>query len=196
MSDRPDEQIERDVEKIVADTLNEPKSSTYFDPTRGYVTPDDEYESDTYGSLKEITAALKNADSKGVELPDDLFELVEQLLYKYKVFIRQGAHENVSNHKAVSWYLSDFGDQERALISYQDGPRAEWVNDAFADEVPLWLLLSLLRKIQRAKPLGDQAADEAIKAVDNLDTAYVSEQEEKELDAQLGRLKTRRTRWG
>jgi hypothetical protein len=143
---------------------------TYFDPTRGYVTPGDDYESDTTASLKSITVALK-----AEKLSDDIYDAVERLLYKYQVFVLQGVRESMGKHTGVSWYLVEkCGSEDKlASISYQDGPRAEWANECFADEVPLWLLRGLLRRIQRRKPLGDQDADDTIARVDNLDAKYV-----------------------
>ncbi len=63
---------------------------------------------------------------------------------------------------------------QRALINYQDGVSGEWLNNCYADEVPLWLLISLFRRIQRRKPLGDQEADETITSVRDVDAAYVN----------------------
>jgi hypothetical protein len=149
--------------------------SSYFDPMRGYVTPADDYESDTYGSLKDIAAALKNVESKYAIVLDDLYDDVERVLYRYQVFVLQGVRESMGKHIGVSWYLVEKcgSEDKRALISYRDGPRAEWANECFADEVPLWLLHGLLRRIQRRKPLGDQDADDTIARVDNLDAEYV-----------------------
>jgi hypothetical protein len=36
---RTDEEIEHDVEQLIKDTFNEPKSSIYFDPNDGWVVP-------------------------------------------------------------------------------------------------------------------------------------------------------------
>lgn len=140
---------------------------TYFDPLRGYVTLGDDYESDTTASVKIIMAALK-----AEKLSDDLYDAVERSLHKYQVFVKQGVRETIAKHKGISWYLTDSRDG-RALISYQDGPRAEWANNCYADEVPLWLLIGLIRRIARRKPLGDQDADETIARVHNLDAEYV-----------------------
>jgi hypothetical protein len=140
---------------------------TYFDPMWGYVTVGDDYESDTTASLKIIMATLKVE-----EISDDMYDAVERFLYKYQVFVRQGVRETIANHTGVSWYLTDSRDG-RALIAYQDGPHAEWANDCYADEVPLWLLIGLIRRIARRKPLGDQDADETITRVDDLAAAYV-----------------------
>jgi len=59
----------------------------------------------------------------------------------------------------------------RVYVSYQDG--GEWFDDCYTDELPLWLLLSILRAIRRRKPLGDQAADETIAQVYDLGAEYV-----------------------
>jgi len=147
---------------------------SYFDPQRGYVTPDDACESDTHKSIKDIIATLNTG---GDALTNDVYDAVERLLYKYQVFVKQGVREDIATHTGVSWYLTD-GDGGRALISYQDGPRAEWQNDCFSDEVPLWLLLGLFKRIRRRKLLGDQAADDTIKRVDELDTAYERHEQE------------------
>ena len=141
---------------------------TYFDPMRGYATPADDYESETSASLKDIIAALKVGEkSDGAELSIDIYDAVERLLYKYQIFVLQGIRENIANHKGVSWYLVDKCNQDdkRALISYQDGPRADWFHECYADEVPLWLLMALFRRIARRKPLGDQEADDTIQHV-------------------------------
>jgi hypothetical protein len=138
----------------------------YFDPICGWVAPSDVQDRDTNRSLKEVIAELK-----GGALWNDLCHAVEQLLYTYQVFVRQGIRKEIAKHKGVSWYLTE-SDDGRALISYQDGPGGEWANDCYADEVPLWLLIGLFRKIQRRKPLGDQDADETIASVDDLDAEY------------------------
>jgi hypothetical protein len=159
-------------------------TSSYFDPNRGYVMPADDYESDTSRSLKEVMAELKRGEV--ATMSNDLYDAVEHLLYKYQIFVRQGVREIFgSQHKNVSWYLTE-RDEERALINYQDGASAEWCNDCYADDVPLWLLISLFRRIQRRKPLGDQEADETIKSVDDLDAEYAKAKEMQELRKQLG----------
>ncbi|MGA3200210.1 MAG: hypothetical protein ABSD89_12540 [Halobacteriota archaeon] len=139
----------------------------YFDPNLGWVMPADEHESDTHECLREILVELK----RGGVLCYYTYDRAERLLYKYQVFIRQGIRENVANHKGVSWYLTERSD-ERALISYQDGRSGEWANDCYADGVPSWLLRGLFRRIQRRKPLGDQAADETIALLDDLIAEY------------------------
>jgi hypothetical protein len=133
--------------------------------------PVDDYESDTRRSLKKVIAELKRAEA--VTPSNDPYDAVEHLLYKYQIFVRQGVRESFgAQHKKVSWYLTE-RDDGRALISYQDGAGAEWLNDCYADEVPLWLLISLFRRIQRRKPLGDQDADETIARALDLDATYV-----------------------
>lgn len=141
----------------------------YFDPIAGWVTPADTYETDTGASLKSIMAALHDGEAN-----NDVFDAVERLLYKYQIFILQGIRQNIAKHKGVSWYLVDKGDSgdKRALISYQDGPDAEWCHECYADEVPLWLLMALLRRIAQHKPLGDQGASDVIGRVDAIDTKY------------------------
>jgi hypothetical protein len=136
-----------------------------------------ERESDTNRSLKEVMAELKQGDA-----PDSVFDSVELLLWKYATLIRQGIRQDIGSHKGVSWYVVD-APEARVYISYQDGPRAEWNNDCYVDELPLWLLLSLFRRIQRRKPLGDQKTDETIQAVDNLNAGY------KQLKQERGTLK-------
>ena len=138
----------------------------------GYVTHDDYHESNTRATLKEVMAALKASEKCVLELSDDVYDEVERLLYKYQIFVRQDVRQNKATHKGVSWYLTD-APGGRSLISYQDGPRAEWLNDCFADEVPLWLLRTLFRRIKQRKPLGDQDADDIIKRVGDLDAAFV-----------------------
>lgn len=170
--------LPEDVKAIIQGVLNTPSSGSYFDPQRGYVTPDDDYESNTHQSIKDIIAAL----NKGGEVPNSIYDAVVRLLYKYQVFVKQGVREDFGKpHKGVSWYLTDGADR-RALISYQDGPHAEWLNGCFSDEVPLWLLLGLFKRIQRRKPLGDQDTDDTIKRVDELDTAYERHEQETERD--------------
>jgi hypothetical protein len=166
----------------------------YFDPIRGYVMPADDCESDTYSSLKDITAALKSVESKQISAPDDLYDDVERILYKYQVFVLHGVRERIGGHTGVSWHLVEKcgSEDNRALVSYQDGPRAEWANKCFADEVPGWLLFALLRRIARCKPLGDQVADETIEHVKDLDARYNDELERQELEKNLGRLNTSR----
>lgn len=177
----PDE-VEQDVKKIIEDAKNTPRRShSYFDPLHGWVAPEDGFETNTYGSLKDISAALRNVEKKGVIAPDDLYGTVERLLFKYENFIQQSVRQDFGKRHGVSWYLVDKYDagNRYALISYQDGPRAEWVNGCYADELPLWLLMGLFRRIQRRKPLGDQEADDTIAAVESLDAEYVQAQHDK-----------------
>jgi hypothetical protein len=166
---RSDEEIERDVEKIINNRTRRPHS--YFDPTQNWIAPDDTYESDTPASFKTITAALNKANKNGDALTNDLYNAAERLLYKYHVFISEGIRERIARHNDVSWYLID-GPDDRAFISYQDGKRGEWQHGCYADEVPLWLLMALFRRIKRRKPLGDQRADDTIKKVDDLDEEF------------------------
>jgi hypothetical protein len=149
----------------------------------GWVMPSDVHESDTNRSLKEVIAALS---SGGEVLSDEIYDDAERLLYTYVNLVRQGVRESFTkHHTGVSWYLT-LRDDERALISYQDGPGAEWCNEYYADAVPLWLLIGLFRRIWKRKPLGDQKADETISRVDGLDAEYVRTTEKRELEKQLG----------
>ncbi len=150
---------------------------TYFDPMFGWVTPADVYESDTRRSLKEFMAKLS---SGGEVLSDEIYDAVERLLYTYANLVRQGVRERITrSHTGVTWYLTLR--DERAFISYQDGPRAEWLNECYADEAPLWLLIGLFRRIAQRKPLGDAQADVTIKKVRDMEAAYVRTKREESL---------------
>lgn len=150
--------------------------------------PGDDCASETHGSLKEITASLKSADKLGTLPPDDLHDAVELLLYRYFDLVRQGIRDDFGAlHGGVSWYLTPDDERERALISYQEG-HGEWAVGCYSDEVPLWLLVGLLRRIARRKPLGDQDADETISQVDALDAEYMRTKEKLDLEKQLGSL--------
>ena len=145
----------------------------YFDPIQGrYITPETDGVTSTYASLKVITAALANAEKLSVLVPDDIHDAVDHLLYYYINLVRHGIREDFGHlHGGVSWSLMPDDFMHRALISYQEGP-GEWAVDCFSDEVPLWLLVGLLRRVARRKPLGDQNSDDVIKAVDAMDAAY------------------------
>ncbi len=157
-------------------------NTTYFDRAGGWVTPTDDCESNTNVGLQTVVTALK-AGEKGFEVSSRIFDAVEQLLYKYSIFIRQGIREKIGTHKAISWYLTDSPTDARAFISYQDDPAGEWLNDCYADEVPLWLLIFLFRRIARRKPLGDAEADETIKTVQRADLDYTEYKEKRESEA-------------
>jgi hypothetical protein len=183
------DKIEADVAAQIDDLMrNSTRSSTIFDPYYGYVTQEDMQQSDTHASLKDVIKALKT----GAEQPDEIYDDAERLLYKYSIFVREGIRETIAGHKNVSWYLVDKAEfnqrEERALISFQDGPNADWNRDCLADEVPLWLLQALFRRIARRKPLGDQQADETIQHVKEFDAAYGAELDRQELEKNLGRL--------
>ena len=123
--------------------------------------PSDVHESNVPQSLKQVAATLAG---KGKPLSDDVYDAAERLLYKWQVFVLQGVRERFGKHKGVSWYLVENGDH--CLISYQDGAAAEWVNKAYPDEAPLWLVLGLIRRIMVRMPLGEQEAyetDDALK---------------------------------
>ena len=152
-----------------------------FDPILGWVTPSDLYESNVPQNLKQITAILAG---EGKPLSDDVYDAAERLLYKWQVLILQGVRENFGKHKDVSWYLVEKG--ERALISYQDGAAAEWVNEAYADKVPLWLLLGLIRRIIVRMPLGEQDAYETDDALKDASAEFVSVKEQQDIERNLG----------
>ncbi len=154
-----------------------------FDPILGWVTPSDLYESNVPQNLKQITAILAG---EGKPLSDDVYDAAERLLYKWQVLILQGVRENFGKHKDVSWYLVEKG--ERALISYQDGAAAEWVNEAYADKVPLWLLLGLIRRIIVRMPLGEQDAYETDDALKDASAEFVSVKEQQDIERNLGQL--------
>jgi hypothetical protein len=179
---RTDEEISRDVEKLIDKVQREHGGGVHFDPLVGWVTPEDSYEMNIYASLREISSALKmGADS------DVLYSAVERVLYTYLNFIRQGVRQRFESHKDVSWYIVPDAENERGLINYQDGAFAEWENDCYADEVPVWLLAGLLRQIKLKKPLGDQFTDETIKAVNDAEFEFSELQRRKKASAMFGR---------
>ena len=137
----------------------------YFDPSQGWVTPADEYESDTGASLRAVIRALK---AKG-EKPDALFDAVERLLFKYANLVRHG--QTRRDGTKINWFIYDSPNKRgNVLISFSD--RGEWCDDCYSNEVPLWLLIAILRKLGRIKPLGDQKADETITSVRAVHNAY------------------------
>ena len=168
-----------------------------FDPYSGWSLPSDDYNSETYGSLKDILATLKKIDKSGVLAPDDFYSEVEHVLNRYSVFIQHGVRETFGkSHKDVSWYLVDTNDG-RCVVTYQDGAGHEWRDLCLSDELPLWLLSGLLNRIKGRKKLGDQRSDEIIEGVYKLDADYVSDQEARELNANRERLNVmRRSRLG
>jgi len=136
-----------------------------FDPTHRWVEPGDEYESDTGASLRAVIRAVK---SKG-EKPDALFDAVEQLLFEYLYLVRHGQMRH--DGSKVQWFIyANPSKRGHVLISFLD--RDEWCDDCYSDEVPLWLLIAILGKLGRIKPLGDQKADETIASVRAIDNAY------------------------
>jgi hypothetical protein len=178
---RSDEGIERNVEDLIKDSFKAcPSDGVYFDPIHGWTMPGDVHQSDTYRSLKEIAAELKS------DAPDDLFDDVERLFFDYLPLIRQGIRERFGQHPGVSWYMT--AEKNRAFVSFQDGPHAEWQHGCYADEVPLWLLVGLVRKITAGKPLGHQKTDETIAKIDDLDAQYMSTKDARELERNLGAL--------
>jgi hypothetical protein len=151
-------------------------SDALFDSMLGWLMSSDVHESETTSSLKEVMAALRRASDGATLPPDEIYDDAERLLYAYFNLVRQGVRERFTKqHVGVSWYLTE-RNGERALISHQDGPGAEWLNECYADAVPLWLLIGLFRRIWRRKPLGDQKADETIAQIDKLDADYVQAQ--------------------
>lgn len=180
-NDEERKEIEADVKAQIECITDRPRSTVYFDPMRGHVSAADEYKSETNASVKDVIWALKTAEPS-----NETYDAVERLLYKYSNFVRQGIRENIANHKGVSWYLTEDA-TGRAFISYQDGPAGEWLNDCYADEVPLWLLIFLFNRIARRKKLGDQTADETIARVKAVDAEYVSEKQRLEIDSNRGR---------
>jgi hypothetical protein len=141
-------------------------SEGYFSQIEGrWVSPEHDYESDTDASLKAIVRALKSEGEK----PDEVYDAVERLLFKYNVLVRHGSTRH--DKRTVLWHLTEHPREEgRALISFYDN--GNWFDDCYSDEVPLWLLLVIVRQIQRRKPLGDQEADETISLVRWIDVEY------------------------
>jgi hypothetical protein len=121
--------------------------SSYFDSKEGrWVTPEYEIIGDTGANLKTVIASL------ATDKPD--YDGVDQLFYKYFVLIRHG--ETTHTHKTVEWFLNE-SVTGTVTVSFKDG--STWEDDCYCDEIPMWLLLSILRAIQRRKPLGDLEAD-------------------------------------
>jgi hypothetical protein len=58
----------------------------------------------------------------------------------------------------------------QVLISFHEG--GQWRDDCSADEIPLWLLIAILRQVSRRKPLDDQKAEETINAVYQTERDY------------------------
>jgi hypothetical protein len=136
--------------------------NAFFSDTEGrWINPEDEYIGNTGADLKTIIAALSNPTN-------ETFDKIDQLLYDYFVLIRHG--ETTHTHKNVEWFLNESA-TGKVTISYKDG--STWADDCFSDELPMWLLLSILRAIQRRKPLGDQKADEVIKDVRDAEADFV-----------------------
>jgi len=135
--------------------------TSYFDSKEGrWVNPEDEYIGNTEANLKTIIASLATNN------PD--YDGVDEALDKYFIIVRHG--ETTHTRETVEWFLNE-GATGKVTISYKDG--STWEDDCFCDEIPMWLLLSILRAIQRRKPLGDGQTDETIKKVRALETACV-----------------------
>jgi hypothetical protein len=149
----------------------------YFSEIEGcWLSPEDEHESDTGSSLKAAITALKSKDEK----PDALFDAVERLLFEYTYSVRHGQTRH--DGRRVEWFIYDSPSKRGyVLISFLD--RDEWRDDCYSDEVPLWLLIAILRKLSRIKPLGDQKADETMAALDATSTKF------EQLKEQPSRLK-------
>jgi len=117
---------------------------------------------------RELESGNNGLKSKG-EKPEALFEAVERLLFEYAYLVRHGQTRH--DGRKVEWFTYDSPSKRgHILISFSD--RDEWCDDCYSDEVPLWLLIAILRKLRRIKPLGDQKANETIAAVHEIDNAY------------------------
>jgi hypothetical protein len=174
----------RDPEELVDEVMTQwPKSGAEFDSYGGWTMPCDRYESNVPQTLKEVAAALAG---EGNPLSEAVYDSAERLLYQWQVFVMQGVRENFGNHKGVSWYLVEKG--ERCLISYQDGAAAEWFNEAYANEVPLWLLLELIRRIIVRMPRGEQDAYDTDGTLRKAIDEFVSVKERQDAERNLGRL--------
>jgi hypothetical protein len=134
---------------------------TYFDPMQGWTSPEEEYIGDTGADLKTVIASIADPTN-------ETFVQVDQLLYDYFNIVRHGETTHLT--KKVEWILNDTA-TGKITVSYKDS--AEWFDDVYTDELPKWLLISILRTIQRHKPLGDQKADETIAWVNDLEARYV-----------------------
>jgi hypothetical protein len=156
-----------EIEEIIDRTLEAPKSCCYFDQDVGeWTCTEDKVTSNTGVNLKTVKTVIASLSTLSTDKAD--FDGVDELLYKYFELIRHG--ETTHSRKPYEWSLNE-GLAGTVTISYNDG--SEWFDDCFVDEVPMWLLLSMLRAIQRKKPLGDQKADETIKKVQDADSDYV-----------------------
>ncbi len=133
----------------------------YFDPGAGrWITPEDEFMGDTAASVKGIIAELHDPSN-------DTYDRIDRVLYTYYSMIRHGETSHLG--KRVEWFLNE--ELGRVYISFKDD--GEWFDDEYAEDVPIYLLLAILRAVQRKKPLGDQETDETAKTVRGLEAAYV-----------------------
>jgi len=133
----------------------------YFDPGAGrWITPEDEFIGDTGASVKDIIAELHDPSN-------DTYDRIDWALYTYYSMIRHGETSHLG--KRVEWFLNE--ELGHVYISFKDN--GEWFDDCYADEVPVYLLLAILRAVQRKKPLGDEETDETAKTVQDLEAVYM-----------------------
>lgn len=129
-------------------------------------------------SLKAVLAALTNPSY-------ETWVKIDQLLYDYFELIRHGETRHLT--KLIEWIAFE-SPTGRVVISYKDG--SEWFDELFSDEVPKWLLNSILSKLERRKPLGDQSANEVLQEARDVEIEYIKNKS-RELSPRI-RLNTRR----
>jgi hypothetical protein len=136
----------------------------YFDPGTGrWITPEDEFTGDTGASVKEIKGIIAELHDPS----NDTYDRIDRVLYTYYSMLRHGETSHLG--KRVEWFLNE--ELGRVYISFKDG--GEWFDDEYAEDVPVYLLLAILRAVQRKKPLGDHETDETAKTVRDLEAVYV-----------------------
>jgi hypothetical protein len=105
-----------------------------------------------------LSSYIKEVRTKN-ELPQSLFDDIETIIRDYCFYpaLRHGDDVRIDGlTKPISWsFNNDFLDPNTQVTLCVKKGR-EWVDDRLLDEVPVELLLHLLKLIKEVRPLQDQ----------------------------------------
>jgi hypothetical protein len=121
-------------------------------------------------------------------LPQSLFDQIESVIRDYCFYasIRHGEEVTIAKGaEPISWHFNNdyLTPNERVTICFKRG--REWVDDCYLDELPVELLLHLLKMINNRRPLWDPRPI----TVEATTTAYIeareAEKAKRDLEKQL-----------
>ncbi|MGZ4847105.1 MAG: hypothetical protein ACXV3E_04905 [Halobacteriota archaeon] len=121
-------------------------------------------------TLDELEVILKESRRKRAFISGDLEAEVEDVFYKFGIFVTRGTCFTIGKHKEVSWHVQFNRAIRRVTVSFQEGIRSEWTEDVDVEFVPAWLLAYFLKEIKAHLPMDQGKARDTIAAFDGEQT--------------------------